>query len=123
MVWPNVIPECYPYISAWGWGDPHIRTLDGLSYTFNGWGEYVLLEVTNRTTNEVVFTLQGRTDLAANENDAAINATLFSAFAAKDNKNSSFHVQLTIDKTGKEYIALFNFGLVLCMRLFYALLS
>jgi len=23
-------------------GDPHLITLDGNTYTFNGWGEYVL---------------------------------------------------------------------------------
>ena len=44
---------------AWGWGDPHITTLDGGTYTFNGWGEYVLLQVMppNNGNN---FTIQGR---------------------------------------------------------------
>ena len=32
-----------PSPPAWGWGDPHITTLDDFSYTFNGFGEYVLL--------------------------------------------------------------------------------
>lgn len=30
-------------ITAWAWGDPHLTTLDGHSYTFNGYGEYVML--------------------------------------------------------------------------------
>ena len=33
---------CLIYILASGWGDPHVRTLDGAEYTFNGLGEFVL---------------------------------------------------------------------------------
>ena len=59
------------YFIAWGWGDPHITTIDGRRYTFNGLGEYVLLRTTSSN-----FELQGRTELAPNS-----DATLFSAFA------------------------------------------
>jgi len=59
---------------AWGWGDPHITTLDGRTYTFNGLGEYVLLR-----TNIRNFEFQGRTALAPNS-----DATIFSAFAIRD---------------------------------------
>ena len=62
------------YIIAWGWGDPHITTIDGRRYTFNGLGEYVLLRTTSSN-----FELQGRTELAPNS-----NATLFSAFALRE---------------------------------------
>lgn len=58
------------FLSAWGLGDPHITTLDGYQYTFNGWGEYVLVNVENE------FVLQGRTSPVNNS-----NATMFSAFA------------------------------------------
>ena len=62
--------------TAWGWGDPHITTLDGRTYTFNGWGEYTLLEPASNTTQ---FVLQGRT---APVNESTSNsATQFSAFA------------------------------------------
>ena len=47
------------YSIAWGWGDPHITTLDGGTYTFNGWGEYVLLQVMP-PNNGNKFTIQGR---------------------------------------------------------------
>jgi len=30
-------------------GDPHFTTLDGLDYTFNGVGEFMLLKDTNNT--------------------------------------------------------------------------
>ncbi|XP_078604865.1 sushi domain-containing protein 2-like [Branchiostoma floridae x Branchiostoma japonicum] len=32
---------------AWTFGDPHFITLDGVSYTFNGAGEFLLLDVNN----------------------------------------------------------------------------
>ena len=34
----------FVFIAAWLWGDPHIVTLDGLFYTFNGIGEYIFLD-------------------------------------------------------------------------------
>ncbi len=61
------------YVSAWFWGDPHITTLDGRVYTFNGWGEYTLLSI---DTEESSFRLQGRTQPVVNS-----SATQFSAFA------------------------------------------
>ena len=36
-------------VSAQAAGDPHIVTLDGLNYTFNGEGDFVLLQDTNGT--------------------------------------------------------------------------
>ena len=57
-------------------------TLDGLEYTFNGLGEYTMVDV---HTSDVNFTLQGRTGKALNDNGTAINATVFTAFAASEN--------------------------------------
>ena len=68
-----VLPIAYVFITAWGWGDPHITTLDNRVYTFNGLGEYTLLQLTAAGGN---FTLQGRTELVVNS-----TATQFSAFA------------------------------------------
>ena len=67
---------------AWGWGDPHINTLDGRAYTFNGWGEYILANVT------VLGSFQGRTSLVPGS-----NATQFSAFAFG---NMSVRVEVSI---------------------------
>ena len=61
---------------AWGWGDPHITTIDGRRYTFNGLGEYVLLR-----ENANNFEFQGRTQLAPN----SAATTVFSAFALREN--------------------------------------
>ena len=59
-------------IAAWIWGDPHITTLDSAGYTFNGWGEYTLVEVEG-------FTLQGRTT-PVNPSTMG-SATQFASFA------------------------------------------
>lgn len=53
-------------------GDPHLTTLDGTLYTFNGRGEYTLVKALNTG-----FSLQGRTEPVSNSS----NATQFSSFA------------------------------------------
>lgn len=40
-------------------GDPHIRTLDGQEFTFNGHGEYTLIQITDTSTGQIVFNMQG----------------------------------------------------------------
>ncbi|OCT80632.1 hypothetical protein XELAEV_180274491mg, partial [Xenopus laevis] len=59
------------------YGDPHINTLDGAQYTFNGLGEFILVNIKDESGN--AFTLQGRT--ARTENGTG-NATNFVALAA-----------------------------------------
>ena len=78
-------------------GDPHITTLDEKKYTFNGLGEYMLLKV---ETENVTFSLQGRTERAITANGTVTNATIFSAFAAKDNTDASVQVELSANKSG-----------------------
>lgn len=81
-------------------GDPHITTLDGFDYTFNGYGEYTMIKINTSTAS---FNLQARTELATNENGTTINATIFSAFAAKDQTGSSLQIEMSRDKKGKSY--------------------
>uniref|UniRef100_A0A0L8GBJ0 Mucin-like protein n=1 Tax=Octopus bimaculoides TaxID=37653 RepID=A0A0L8GBJ0_OCTBM len=84
---------------AWMFGDPHIQTLDGLKYSFNGLGEYSLLRVSNKTTNINMLEVQARTTQAKNANGTLINATIFSAFAMKDFiTNTSAQVELASDE-------------------------
>ena len=60
-------------------GDPHLETLDKYSYTFNGRGEYILIETLNDR-----FTLQGRMIPAENIDQADSLGTVFSAVVAKE---------------------------------------
>jgi len=82
--------------TAWVFGDPHVRTLDGLEYTFNGLGEYTLIETTDKN-----FTLQGRTERALDKDGKEMQATVFSAFAAKDTDSDRFHIQMNANRDGK----------------------
>ena len=64
--------------AGWGWGDPHFDSLDGLRYTFNGWGEYVLYKLLD--SDQEQFAVQARTQ-PVNASDSTA-ATLLSAIAA-----------------------------------------
>ncbi|KAL3832190.1 hypothetical protein ACJMK2_023853, partial [Sinanodonta woodiana] len=90
------VSRCYntfPFNFAIFWGDPHIETLDKKKFTFNGLGEYTLVSLDN-------FQLQSRTSRAERANGSLSNATIFSAFAAKDNMGSMIHVELNKTKDG-----------------------
>lgn len=54
-------------------------TLDGYKYTFNGRGEFTLIETSNNS-----FTLQGRMVDIASQDDGAARATVFSAVVARE---------------------------------------
>ncbi|XP_048727085.2 uncharacterized protein LOC125645542 [Ostrea edulis] len=94
------IPRCYqrsPFQPGITFGDPHITTLDGLDFTFNGYGEYTMIRINTSTT---AFELQARTELATTKNGTTINATIFSAFVAKDQTGSKVQVEMSRNKTG-----------------------
>ncbi|XP_070549842.1 uncharacterized protein [Ptychodera flava] len=79
--------QCQGYIPphvGWMFGDPHLQTLDGLPYTFNGLGEYTLVIVDSGK-----FILQGRTVKAKYEDGNTTSATIFTAFAAKQRDSST----------------------------------
>ena len=78
-------------LSACVYGDPHIVTLDGHKYTFNGKGEYILI-----ATEDNSFTLQGRMAEAPSSNGSTTNrGTVFSALAAKQSDSDTVQFQLT----------------------------
>ncbi|XP_019627938.1 PREDICTED: mucin-like protein isoform X2 [Branchiostoma belcheri] len=78
-----------------GAGDPHITTLDGFSYSFNGYDEYLM--GTNTSDAPRVFQMQGRTKLADVEPGKVPLATVFSGIAVKQPTND---VQIYLNGTG-----------------------
>ena len=75
------------------YGDPHIVTLDGLKYTFNGKGEFVLIE-----TADASFALQGRMVDATDQDGNPAPATVFSAIVARQSDSAT--VQFEISRRG-----------------------
>ncbi|KAH9509815.1 hypothetical protein Btru_045273 [Bulinus truncatus] len=75
------------------YGDPHITTLDGVSYSMNAWGEFILLQ-----SSEHKFMLQGRTSRVQSKGQL-LNATVFTAFAAQQSNESRFQVELALTNT------------------------
>ncbi|PIK34386.1 putative fibrillin-1 [Apostichopus japonicus] len=89
-----------PPRTGWMFGDPHMRTLDGYSYTFNGMGEFTLIEF-----NHGMFELQGRMERAWSDGDD-INGTVFTAFAAK--VQGSTTVEITLNDDRSNFYAIVN---------------
>ena len=85
----------YPMHSAFVYGDPHFVTLDGLGYTFNGKGEYVLIETNDTDTS---FTLQGRMTEVTTAAGMPLPATVLSALVAKQTDSDT--VQFEISRLG-----------------------
>ena len=75
-------------------GDPHIITLDGHKYTFNGNGEFVLIQ-----TPDDEFTLQGRMVPAEDTNGSSVLATVFSAIVGKQADSDTVQFELTENGT------------------------
>ena len=74
-------------------GDPHIVTLDGYQYTFNGKGEFILVE-----TLDEAFILQGRmTEPPEFFNGSSAGGTSFTALAMKQNGNPTVQLEVAND--------------------------
>lgn len=78
------IPQCdyyKPPSIASGFGDPHLRTLDGHPYTFNGLGDYMLLQTDT-------LKVHART-CQFHMNGVSTPATIFCGYAVQDAKAST----------------------------------
>ena len=97
---------------ARGFGDPHLVTLDGYKYTFNGKGEFILVETPNKEV-----TIQARMVEAQTQNLTISSGTVFGAFVAKQSDSDT--VQFELDQQG--LVALVNgetvdFGMLVSQR-------
>ncbi|XP_054241714.1 mucin-4 [Indicator indicator] len=86
---PRVGCEGYmPPTPTGAFGDPHITTLDGLTYTFNGLGDFVLLLASDARSSFVLHGRTARTGMA--------QATNFVAFAAQYISTTTTTVEWTL---------------------------
>ncbi|XP_038618912.1 sushi domain-containing protein 2 isoform X1 [Tachyglossus aculeatus] len=77
-----------PPRAASGFGDPHFLTFDGANFTFNGLGEYVLLE-----SNLTSLSVQGRTWPAQMPNGSEAQATGLSSVAMREGSSDVIEVR------------------------------
>ena len=77
------------------WGDPHVTTLDRKPYTFNGFGEYLLLAAEGDT-----FVVHARMGLYQTENGFA-KGTVYTGLAAKGKDTPLIEIMMSDDKQSK----------------------
>ncbi|XP_062594961.1 LOW QUALITY PROTEIN: sushi domain-containing protein 2-like, partial [Saccostrea cucullata] len=65
-------------------GDPHITTLDGFQYTFNGVGEFVFMKTVDER-----FQSQIRFEQFRKENGDLVDASICTSFVSQDSNNSA----------------------------------
>ncbi|CAF4196691.1 unnamed protein product, partial [Rotaria magnacalcarata] len=84
------------------WGDPHFGTLDGNSYTFNGYGEYIYLAISNATTPSTAFNSNSSSFIFMSQVRtvpiASSEATVTKAFAARTNSIDDQSISVTISR-------------------------
>lgn len=73
---PTTCQSYNPPVPAQAAGDPHLTTLDGLDYTFNGVGDFILLQDNNSSSVVQVRAIQTK-----DANGILQNASVFSAVA------------------------------------------
>ena len=86
-----------------------MTTYDGLTYTFNGYGKFLVSR-----SNDKSFEIQGRTLVVQNVNDSTISGTLFGSFALRTNESTIIEVRLNdtdqiFPHIGNKNIKKFNF--------------
>ncbi|KAM4634094.1 sushi domain-containing protein 2-like [Polymixia lowei] len=84
--------DCRTYLSPKPgvvFGDPHFITFDGVSYSFNGKGEYSLVSSESKQ-----LTVQGRTEPLTLRNGTTVKATKLSAVAMREGSSDIIEVRL-----------------------------
>ena len=81
------------FYTALQMGDPHFWTLDGKRYTFNGIGDYHMVQTTDDH-----FSLQARLQQISRADDSLAKATEFNALVAKEQDGDVIQVQVGYNK-------------------------
>ncbi|XP_042676278.1 mucin-4 [Centrocercus urophasianus] len=87
-----------PPTPANAFGDPHVTTLDGLTYTFNALGDFMLLLASDAHTS---FVLQGRM-----ARTGTARATNFMAFVAQYTSSTTTTVEWTLGSSNEVQVLL-----------------
>ncbi|KAK3592810.1 hypothetical protein CHS0354_009257 [Potamilus streckersoni] len=95
---PSTCQGYQPPTPAQAAGDPHLVTLDGKNYTFNGVGEFTLVMDANRTV-----TVQVRAEQAKDKEGKPQNATVFTSVALCA-INTSDVIEIRLAKNGRAEI-------------------
>ncbi|XP_059143588.1 uncharacterized protein LOC131930938 [Physella acuta] len=82
------------FVPASALGDPHITTLDGVTYAMNGLGIFTMIK-----TMDNQFTLQAKTSQAESSSGTLTNATVFTGFAGQESKDTHFQIELAASNT------------------------
>ena len=85
---PLFLHILYVFVAI-AFGDPHVVTLDGHQYTFNGKGEYTYLE-----TIDGSFVSQCRLEQAVDASGLPTQATVFTAIVAKTNTSDVVQMEV-----------------------------
>ena len=101
----NVLMDKTCFYTGGGFGDPHIKTLDKRTYTFNGHGEYIMLDIPSAP-----FQLQCRTARAVYKDNSLSDATVYSGFAAREDPTAGtlLQVELNEAKDGRSCVTMFQ---------------
>ena len=79
------------FLSADTRGDPHLSTFDGTFYTFNGYGEYIFLQLNNGVDLE----FQGRMIPLVDGQGRRTKATALTALVIRGAASDTVQVQYT----------------------------
>ena len=78
-----------PPVFGGGAGDPHFTTFDGLEYTFNGYGEYILFEI-----KEINLRVNVQLEPIIAENGNKTRGTVFTGIAIKGNELDDIEIKI-----------------------------
>ena len=87
----------YLYTTARIFGDPHLVTLDGYKFTFNGFGEFILVESLDRSLTIQIRMTEPPTNNASNQTLTG-SGTVISAIVAKHINSDAVQFELIDDR-------------------------